>query len=201
MASTQECVKLSSFSRRHFERGRGFVVLCLWAVLAPVVTFRFLPSSCRVRLLRLFGARIESGVLVKAHVRVRYPWRLRIGKDCWIGEDCWIDNWAPVHIGSNVCVSQGVYLCTGNHDWSDPAFAISPRPIAIEDGAWIGARAVLGPGVHMGIGSVAAIGSVVIREVAEWEIHAGNPAIFRRTRVMRDPGGEITDITKLVEIR
>lgn len=108
-----------------------------------------------------------------------------MGENCWIGEECWIDNWAPVELSNNVCLSQGAYLCTGNHDWSDPSFAIEPRPIAIRDGAWVGARVVLGPGVEMGTGSIATIGSVVIRSIPDWEIHGGNPARMHHKRLMR----------------
>lgn len=185
MTNTQECMDLSSFSRHSFGRGRGLAVLCLWTGLAPLSAIRFVPSRCRVWLLQLFGAQIGIGVLIKSHVRVRYPWRLRIGEYSWIGEDCWIDNWAEVEIGNNVCMSQGAYLCTGNHDWSDLSFAIMPQPITIGDGVWVGAQAVLGPGVVLGTGSIAAIGSVVTRSVPDWEIHAGNPATLRRQRRMR----------------
>lgn len=187
MTSTQACMDLSKFSRHRFERGRGLAVLCLWSALAPLGACRFLPSRCRVWLLKLFGAQIGRGVQIKAHVRVRYPWRLCIGEYCWMGEDCWIDNWASVTIGKSVCLSQGVYLCTGNHDWSDLSFAVSPRPITIGDGVWVGARAVLGPGVELGTGSIAAIGSVVTRSIPDGEIHAGNPAVMRRIRTMRLP--------------
>lgn len=176
---------LSSFSRHRFVRGRGLAVLCLWAGLEPLGTSRFLPSRCRVWLLKMFGAHIGEGVLIKAHVRVRYPWRLRIGEHSWIGENCWIDNWASVTIGNDVCLSQSAYLCTGNHDWSDPSFAISPQPITIGDGVWVGSHAVLGPGVEMGTGAIAALGSVITRNVPDWEIHAGNPATKQRLRLMR----------------
>jgi putative colanic acid biosynthesis acetyltransferase WcaF len=176
---------LSKFSRHRFGRGRGLVVVCLWSALAPLGASWFLPSRWRVWLLRLFGAQIGNGVLIKAHVRVRYPWRLRIGEHSWIGDGCWIDNWAPVTIGKNVCLSQSAYLCTGNHDWSDPSFAIAPQPITIGDGVWVGAHAVLGPGVQMGTGSIAAIGSVVTRSIPDWEIHAGNPSTMQRVRLMR----------------
>lgn len=53
----------------------------------------------------------------------------------------WLDSLAPIRIGSNCCISQGVYFCTGNHDWTDPAFGLIVKPIVIEDGAWVGARA------------------------------------------------------------
>ena len=69
--------------------------------------------------------------MVKPGVRVKYPWRLRVGDHAWLGEDCWIDNLADVQIGAHACISQAAYLCTGNHDWADPAFALILGPITI----------------------------------------------------------------------
>ena len=139
-------------------------------------------SGLRVKLLRLFGACVGRGVVVKPGVRVKYPWRLTIGDHCWIGEDCWIDNVADVRIGSNVCLSQATYLCTGNHDWTDPAFALTAQDIALEDGAWVGAKAVVCPGVTVGEGAIVTAGAVAVRSIPAWEIHAGNPAQFARHR-------------------
>lgn len=60
----------------------------------------------------------------------------------------------------NVCLSQGVYLCTGNHDWSKPTFALRLGSIHIEQSAWIGAKALISPGGTVGAGAVLALGSV-----------------------------------------
>src|SRR6476619_5535921 len=67
--------------------------------------------------LRLFGAKLGKGVLIKPNVNIKYPWFLEIGDHVWIGEEAWIDNLALVVLGNNVCISQGAYLLTGNHDY------------------------------------------------------------------------------------
>ncbi len=139
-------------------------------------------SSVRRFLLCLFGAHIGRGVVIKPGVRVKYPWLVEIGDNCWIGEDCWIDNLAHVKIGSDVCLSQAAYLCTGNHDWSDSHFGLILAPIKVADGAWIGARALLSPGVEIGECAVVTAGSVVTRNVPQFEIHGGHPARFIRHR-------------------
>jgi putative colanic acid biosynthesis acetyltransferase WcaF len=41
---------------------------------------------------------------------VKYPWNLTVGEYSWIGEGAWLDSLAPITIGSNVCISQGVYF-------------------------------------------------------------------------------------------
>jgi putative colanic acid biosynthesis acetyltransferase WcaF len=133
-------------------------------------------------LLRFFGAAVGEGVVIKPGVRVKYPWKLKIGKHCWLGEDAWIDNIAPIVLGDNVCLSQGAYLCTGSHNWSDPSFGLIALPITIQDGAWVAARASVAPGVVMGRGAVAGFGSVVTRNIPASEIHSGNPAVFIRHR-------------------
>jgi putative colanic acid biosynthesis acetyltransferase WcaF len=175
---------LSAFDNSRYHPGRPHAVQALWFFFGlPLLRCGVIPMSAfRVLLLRLFGAQIGRGVVIKPSVRVKYPWRLRVGAHSWIGEDVWIDNLALVRVGSNVCISQGAYLCTGNHDWSDPAFGLMVQPIILEDGSWIGARAIVCPDVSVGPCGIAAAGSVLAKDIPPFEIHAGNPASFVRYR-------------------
>lgn len=185
-------VRLKSFDNGWYRPGRSRCWQLGWYFLGlPLLRCAIVPfSSLRVSLLRLFGARIGSGVVIKPGVRVKYPWHLEVGSHSWIGEDCWIDNLAPVRLGSNVCISQGVYFCTGNHDWTDSTFGLIVRPIAVHDGAWVGAKAILTPGAVMGECAVAAAGSVVMLDILPYEIHAGNPAAFvKRRLISQSPSG------------
>jgi putative colanic acid biosynthesis acetyltransferase WcaF len=181
-------VRLSTFENSWYKPGRSRFVQALWFFIGlPVLRCTLLPSSAiRVSLLRAFGARIGTGAILRPGVRVKYPWKLVLGNDCWIGEDCWIDNLATVSLGNDVCISQGAYLCTGNHDRADPSFGLIVKPIHLEDGAWIGAKAVLGPGVRVGRAAIASLGSVVVRNIPPREIHAGNPARFVANRKFRN---------------
>lgn len=130
----------------------------------------------------MFGATIGDGVVIKPGVRVKYPWRLSVGDNSWIGEDAWIDNIADVTIGDNVCVSQGVYVCTGNHDWSDPAFGLIAKPVRLANGSWAGARSIICPGVELGELAILTAGAVAGASLGRLEIHSGNPATLVRTR-------------------
>ena len=123
--------------------------------------------------------------MIKPRARVKYPWLLSVGDYAWIGEDCWIDNLSQVNIGASACISQGAYLCTGNHDWSTPDFALRTGAISIGNMAWVGARAVICPGVALEEGAVASAGSVVQKNLPAWTIWSGNPAVFVRHRVIK----------------
>lgn len=169
--------------------GRSLLVRTAWFLIGqPLLRCPILPwSRIRRLVLRWFGTEIGVAAVIKPGVRVKFPWKLKIGDHCWIGEDCWIDNLAPVTLGQHVCISQAVYLCTGNHDWSDPAFRLITGSIEIHDGAWIAARAAIGPGVVVGEHAVVGFGAVVTGAVPPYEIHGGNPAVYLRRREIGEP--------------
>ena len=158
--------------------GSSLLVRTLWfCVGSPLLSTRWLPgSSWRVQLLRSFGARIGRGCRLKPGLRVKFPWRLQVGQACWLGEDAWLDNLALITLGDRVCLSQGVYLCTGNHNFRSPGFDLLLSPITIGDDAWIAARAVLAPGTVIGSGAVVSLGAVVSGAVLSGTIVHGNPA-------------------------
>jgi putative colanic acid biosynthesis acetyltransferase WcaF len=108
---------------------------------------------------------------------VKFPWRLVVGHHCWLAEEVWLDNLAPITLGDRVCLSQGVYLCTGNHNFRSPGFDLQLGPITIGDDAWIAARAVLAPNTLIGPGAVVALGAVVSGSVPAGAIVRGNPAV------------------------
>lgn len=141
-------------------------------------------SKPKVALLRLFGARIGVNVEIKPCVNIKYPWHLSVGDYTWIGENVWIDNLTQTTIGSNVCISQGAMLLTGNHNYKNPGFDLIVKGILVEDGAWIGAQTVVCPGVKVGSHAVLAVGSIATEELLPYSIYQGNPAKKTRSRTM-----------------
>jgi putative colanic acid biosynthesis acetyltransferase WcaF len=143
------------------------------------------PYRFKQMLLRLFGAKVGKGLVIKTKVRIKNPWRLTIGDNCWIGESVWIDNLENVDIGNNVSISQGAMLLTGNHDYTVSNFPYRLGRIKIEDGVWIGALSVVCPGVLCKSHAVLTVNSVATKNLEAWHIYAGNPAMFIRSRQMK----------------
>ena len=137
-----------------------------------IVSTRF-----KVFILKIFGARIGDNVVIKPRVNIKYPWNLKIGNNTWIGENVWIDNLDMVTIGDNVCLSQGSMILCGNHNYKKKSFDLILKPIIIEDGAWLCAKALLCPGSIMKSHSILTAGSVGVKIMEEYCVYKGNPAI------------------------
>ncbi|MDY7020122.1 MAG: WcaF family extracellular polysaccharide biosynthesis acetyltransferase [Cyanobacteriota bacterium] len=181
-------MRLDQYTIGTYTPGTSIIQQLLWFFLGdPLVRSRwFVMSGFKVWVLRRFGAEIGKGVRIKPGVRIKFPWRLSVGDHVWIGENAWIDNLAPVTLESHVCLSQDVYLCTGNHDWRDPNFKLMTAEIYIEQSSWIAARAVIGPGVRVSQGAILGLGSVTGSSLDAMTIYAGNPAQPIKKRVLQD---------------
>ena len=155
-------VDLARYAEPVIPGNRGLAWRIAWH-LASALLFQgalVLPSRCKAAVLRAFGARIGKGLVIRPRVTVKYPWFLELGDHVWLGEGVWIDNHTTVRLGSDVCISQGAYLFTGNHDWNDPRFRFFCKPITAEDGVWVGAKAMICPGSALARMSVVGAGVV-----------------------------------------
>ncbi len=177
-------VRLNQFDNSWYKPGRSLFFRTLWHFVNALVMQNHLNpfSITKIIALRIFGARIGKGVILKPGINIKYPWNLDVGDHTWIGENAWLDSLAPIIIKSHVCISQGAYLCTGNHDWKDPRFGLIVKPIIIEEGAWIGSHAMVMHGVTVGSHSVITAGSVVSKDTEPFSIYTGNPARKVRER-------------------
>lgn len=186
-------VDLRLTSAGGYDSGRPYVYRALWLVVEALLLLNPVVTSYGLKrwVLRRFGAQIGRSVIIKPNVHVKYPWRLEVGDNVWIGERAWIDNFVLVHIGANAVLSQGAYVCTGNHDWSDPGMGLVVHPVTIEDGAWLGAFTRVAPGIRVGSGAVLTLGSVLLEDAEPMGIYRGNPAKRIAERRIR-PGAEPT---------
>lgn len=173
---------LSKYRHTPYEPGKNRLVRGLW-YCANVLFFKsaWWPYyGFKRALLRCFGARIGNGVIIKPCVNIKYPWRLSIGHHAWIGENVWIDNLVEVNIGNNCCISQGALLLCGNHDYTKESFDLQVAPVVLKDGAWVGAKAVVCPGVRMGEDSILTAHSVLTRSTSPRSVWQGNPAVEKK---------------------
>lgn len=178
---------LSSFSPKNFDKGVGILKQTLWYfVNALLVRASWNPfMGIKIVLLKMFGAKIGKGLVIKNNVCIKFPWKLTLGDNVWLGEGCWIDNLDKVTIGNNVCISQGALLLTGNHDYTSKSFDYRNAPIIVEDGAWIGAKAVVCPGVTVRSHAILTVASIVTKEMEAYGIYQGNPAKIIRKRIIK----------------
>jgi putative colanic acid biosynthesis acetyltransferase WcaF len=140
------------------------IVIALWILVEYFFVTNALQLSSRVRAiaLRAFGAKIGKGVILRPRLRVKFPWNLDIGDNCWIGEGVWIHNQDNVTIGHDVCISQETFITTGSHNFRSD-MGLKTMPVVIKDGAWICSRALIKAGAVIEKSSVVPASAVVGR--------------------------------------
>lgn len=177
---------LSSYNNSWYNPGAGKIKMLIWYFVNVVFFINPLNpiSGLKVLLLKMFGAKVGRGVVIKPNVNIKYPWLLEIGDYTWIGERVWIDNLAPVKIGKNCCLSQGSMLLCGNHNYKKPTFDLIVKGIILEDGAWVGAMSVVCPGVTLKSHAILTVQSVATETLEPYSLYKGNPAVKIRERVM-----------------
>ena len=143
----------------------------------------------RAILEELLGA-IGENVAIDTPFHCDHGKNIFLGNDIVIGMDCiFVDN-APIRVGDRAMIASGVQLCTASHpilpgerllDARPTYFRTYAQPITVCAGAWVGARAVVLPGVTIGENAVVGAGSVVTKSVPPNTVVAGNPARPIRT--------------------
>ncbi len=185
MTETQPFVDLRKYDQSWFDRGRpGWYILLWWLVQA--IAFPLTPQPLnilRCALLRLFGARIGRGVLIRPTARFTYPWNVRIGDYSWIGDDVVFYSLDQISIGTHCVISHKSYLCTGSHDIQHPAFVLKTDPIHINNGVWVAADCFVGPGVQIGANTVIGARSSVFTNMPAEQVCWGNPCCSQHPRI------------------
>ena len=179
-------VDLSTYNNSWFKKGASLFKRVLWHLANFfILKSHIVPLSfTKVVILRLFGAKIGSNVTIKPGVNVKYPWKLKVGNNCWIGENVWIDNLDEVTLADNVCISQGAFLLCGNHNFKSSSFDLMLGPITIESGAWLGAKSIVCPGVTVASHAILSVGSLANKDLEPYTIYKGNPAVKCKERIV-----------------
>jgi putative colanic acid biosynthesis acetyltransferase WcaF len=165
------------------------IARAVWTV-AWWLFFRTSPRifyAWRRMILRLFGAKIGRGVYVYPDTAIWAPWNLEMGDGSRLGPkvDCY--SVAKIRIEAHAIVSQYSYLCSASHDYEREDFCQINGPITVGEYAWVAADAFVGPGVSIGRGAVCGARSVIVKDIPDWTIWAGNPARYIKDRKLR-PG-------------
>lgn len=155
--------------------------LMLQTLLAAVP--RLGGGRIRREVLRLAGARIGQGTTIWGDLRVSGEgdfWRrLHIGERCTINVGLTLELGADITLEDEVSIGHEVMILTTTHRLGPAEHRAGPSrsdPVRIGRGAWIGARAIILPGVAVGAGAVVSAGAVVNKDVAPNSIVAGTPA-------------------------
>ena len=162
---------------------RRLVWLVVWKILASWLPY-FIGSRWRVWLLKCFGMKHQGHVSVYPSVKVWAPWNIEMGSYVAIDDEVNLYSAAKITIGTKVAISREAFICTASHDITKANRPLVTAPITIGDGVWIGARAIILPGVRIGEGAVVAAGAVVTKDVEPWAVVGGNPAKFIKMRVI-----------------
>lgn len=175
------------------------IVSCI--LFRPFVTKIF--RSWRIMILRLFGAEIKWDAEVYASAKIWAPWKLKMGHRSCLGPNviCYNQDW--VILENDAIVSQYTFLCTASHDTEKQNTAydsLITAPILIDEKAWIGSRAFIGLGVHIGKLAIVGATASVYKNVLDYQIVGGNPAKLLKVRKLKNvvSGGVILFYKRLI---
>jgi len=126
--------------------------------------------------LKTFGANLSGIPFVHSTARIQIPWNLTMKHRACLGERANTYSLGKIDIQEGATIAQEAYLCTGTHDFNDPSLQLITKPITIGKNSFIGARAMILPGVSIGNQAIVGAMSVVSKDVPDHQVVAGNPA-------------------------
>ena len=181
-------IDLRTYDLSNFDRGKPTWIIMLWwlvqAIAFPLTLHNFNRSRCY--LIRLFGAEIGTGVVIRPSARFIFPWKVKIGDYSWIGDDVVFYSIDRITVGSHSVVSQKSYLCTGSHDINKSSFDLITAPIAIGNGVWIATDCFIAAGVEIGSNSVIGARSSVMKSIPSRQVAWGTPCKCQYSRTINN---------------
>lgn len=157
----------------------------MWLVggLPGTIGFAFRYAAYKV-----FFKELRGFCWVQPRVTIVHGDRLRVGSHFGCNSGSYINAIGGVTMGDYVLVGSNVTISSGMHPIEGrepPVFARQtvPKSITIEDDVWIGAGAVIMPGVTLRKGTVIGANAVVTKDTEEYSVNAGIPARKIRSRI------------------
>ena len=156
------------------------LLIITWAGLVPSHLFRLL-------IYKMAGMEIGKGSRIHMGARFFYPANIKIGQGTIIGDNAFLDGRDKLIIGNHVDIASSVMIYNSEHDINSADFHAITARVEIGDYVFIGARAIILPGVTIGKGAIVAAGAVVTKNVEEYKIVGGVPAQVIGERQIKDP--------------
>lgn len=156
----------------------------IWSVFVRWTPKKF--NRFRLTWLRLFGAKIHGCPFIFPSAKIYAPFNLELFDRACVGPSVNVYNLGKVIVRENSVISQETMLCGGTHDLSLSTLPLLVGDIELGEEVFVGARAIILPGINIGSGAVVGAGAVVTKDVEPWAIVAGNPAKFIKKRVLKD---------------
>lgn len=144
--------------------------MCCWCI------------TLRASVVRGIFRSVGKNVNIAAGVRFGKGKNISIGDNSGIGQNSSLGSMGSIIIGKNMMIAPEVKILTGGHDYSDPKKTLIDQfsvvaDVVIGDDCWIGARAIILPGVVIADRVIVGAGSVVVKSLNYSGIYAGNPAV------------------------
>ncbi len=147
----------------------AWLTLCRW-------TPKKFGRGWRNFVLRGFGCQITGTPMIHPSAKVYAPWRLTLSDRSVLAEKAELYNLGHIKLGPRVVIAQQAYLCGGSHDFTQTHQPLTTADIEVGHDVFIGMRALVLPGVHIGNWCIVGAGSVVTKDVPDHSVAAGNPA-------------------------
>ncbi len=156
------------------------LLIITWAGLVPSHLFRLI-------IYKLAGVKIGKGSRIHIGARFFDPKNIHIGQDSIIGDHVFLDGRDKLTIGDHVDIASEVMILNSEHDINSEDFHALTASVEIGDYVFIGPRVIILPGVKIGKGAVVGAGAVVTKDIGQFAIVGGVPAIVIGERKLKDP--------------
>jgi acetyltransferase-like isoleucine patch superfamily enzyme len=141
----------------------------------------FLMNKIRNLFYRIYFKKIGKSCIFNCKCHFEVPENIQIGNFCSFNRGCWISGGGGLILHNDVIIGPNVIIHSANHNYKNPDIPFRSqghtfKKVEIMDNVWIGAGAIILPGVTIYSNSIIAAGAVVTKDVQSNVIVVGVPA-------------------------